>query len=143
MHIIREGITVEAYVSIRNRNPPLYTGPNYEEKEKKFMMISITMIISFPSVLMINSYSYQTLKQHYLPSTKKILTTQWKIETYKRKVVLTLTFFTHGQTSQLFCTVYQLTEFYMTRPSVTKGLSLFFTLDPSCGHWKSVIVVGL
>ena len=75
VHIIREGITVEAYVSIRNRNPPLYTGPSYEEKEKKFMVISITMIISFPSVLMINSYSYQTLKQHFLPSTKKILTT--------------------------------------------------------------------
>ena len=43
VHIIREGITVEAYVSIRNRNPPLYTGPSYEEKEKKFMVISITM----------------------------------------------------------------------------------------------------
>ena len=67
--LIRKGVTAEAYVSIRNRNPPLCkyvkpknklkTGPCYQDREMKIMMVNITMIISFPSVLMINSYSYQ------------------------------------------------------------------------------------
>ena len=34
VHIIRECITVEAYVSIRNRNPPLYTGPIMRKKKR-------------------------------------------------------------------------------------------------------------
>ena len=46
------------------------------------------------------------------------------------KLMLFLTFFTHGQTSQLICTVHQLTDFCMTQPSVTKGFNLFLTLDP-------------
>ena len=46
------------------------------------------------------------------------------------KLMLFLTFFTHGQTSQLICTVHQLTDFCMTQPSVAKGFNLFLTLDP-------------
>ena len=71
-HLIRKGVTAEAYVSIRNRKPPLRknvkqknkvnAGPNYEDSEKKIMMINITMIISFLSAFMMNSYSYQNLK---------------------------------------------------------------------------------
>ena len=34
-------------------------------------------------------------------------------------------------------------NFHMTGPSVSKGLILFFTLDPSYEHWKSAIIVGL
>ena len=64
--LIRKGVTAEAYVSIRNRNPPLYKYvkqknkvkkiPSYEDKAKKIVMITITMIISFPNVFMMNSY---------------------------------------------------------------------------------------
>ena len=71
------------------------TGPSYEDRENKIMMINITMKMSFPSMFMMTSYSYQTSKK-------------------KRKLVFpALTFFTQGQTNQLICTVYHLTGFYM------------------------------
>ena len=65
--LIRKGITAETYASLRNRNPALCkyvkknkvnTGPSYEDREKKILMINITMIISFPSVFMMNSYEF-------------------------------------------------------------------------------------
>ena len=52
--LIRKGVTVEAYASIRNRDPPLCTGLRYEDREKKLLMINITMITSYPSVFRIN-----------------------------------------------------------------------------------------
>ena len=67
---IRKGATTEVYVSIRNRNPPLCKyvkqktkvniGPNNEARENKIMMKNIVMKISFPSIFMMNPYSYET-----------------------------------------------------------------------------------
>ena len=60
------------YVGIRSRNPlsckygkqknKVNVGPNYEDRENEIMMINITMKISFPSVFMMNSYTYQTTR---------------------------------------------------------------------------------
>ena len=60
------------YVGIRNRNPLSYKfvkqknkvngGPSYEDRENEIMMINITMKTYFPSVFMMNSYTYQTTR---------------------------------------------------------------------------------
>ena len=67
--LTRKGAMVD-YVSIKNRNSSLCkyakqkakvnAGPSYGDRENKVMMINTTMKISFPSVFMMNSYSYQT-----------------------------------------------------------------------------------